>query len=193
MGDTVLRVQTMDELLDSTDALVAGNIRSCRQAAGMTQSELAEQATGRGWAIDNTAVARIEAGRRSLRAGQLALLAEILRVPVERFFESDRRARTVMALSSAKRALGAVEWAVLQWLDARRELEVDLEEPGALDEADQRVADALLVADLPAIVRTIVDAPSEAGVRASGGRLRDDRTYSGRELEARVAAMLGPL
>lgn len=88
-------------LEDAIDRTIGENVRVRREALKKTQREFAQELTSLGWRVDNTAVARIESGRRSLRVGQLALLARALGVGVETLFEPSGLAAATQGLRDA--------------------------------------------------------------------------------------------
>jgi len=66
--------------LSRPDQIVGANVRSAREALGMTQGALAQRLRELGWEIDATGVTRIEKGTRSVRVSQLHLLGLALGV-----------------------------------------------------------------------------------------------------------------
>lgn len=60
------------------DEIVGANVRSAREREGLTQRDLADVLAKYGWELDPTAITKIEKGSRSLRIGQLYLLARVL-------------------------------------------------------------------------------------------------------------------
>lgn len=73
----------------SPDEVVGRNIRTFRERADLTQKELTARLETGGWKIDPTALTRIEKGERSLRVAQLSVLAEVLEVEMDEFFDDE--------------------------------------------------------------------------------------------------------
>jgi transcriptional regulator with XRE-family HTH domain len=70
---------------ETTDERFGANVRILRERAGLSQSALAAGMTERGHPWHQQTVGRVEAGRQSLRAGELEALADILRTSIDRF------------------------------------------------------------------------------------------------------------
>lgn len=66
----------------AAEALLAERLRALRDAAEMTQGQLAERMTQLGFSMHQTAIAKIERGQRPVRLNEAAGLAAALRVPV---------------------------------------------------------------------------------------------------------------
>lgn len=126
--------------------LVGARIRRARDAAGMTQGDLAE-AIGRTQAT----VSYWEGGRRSLDIEDLVALATALDVEVSFFFEDDRIRQPRQLLLRAQGALRALD----DWADAIEEFESQVED----------------LEPLPRIIRVKSDTP----VRASEELLAQGR------------------
>lgn len=80
---------------------IGERVRECRQAAGLSQAELAGKVD-----LDRTMLAKVETGRRRLDALELARLASALEVPMEHLLEDrplvlSRRAQLAEAHSDA--------------------------------------------------------------------------------------------
>lgn len=65
-----------------SDAIFARRLRSVREQADMTQRQLADMMTAAGSKMHATAIAKIEAGDRSVTVGEAIQLATILGVPL---------------------------------------------------------------------------------------------------------------
>jgi transcriptional regulator with XRE-family HTH domain len=74
-----------DDRRGSPDERLGANLRALREEKGMSQSALAAEMTERGHPWHQQTVTRVEAGRQSVRFGELEQLAEILRTSVDRF------------------------------------------------------------------------------------------------------------
>jgi transcriptional regulator with XRE-family HTH domain len=62
------------------DQHIAANVRAYREAAGLSQEELAQQMAGRGFGFSQATIWKIESGQRPVRAGELVALADCLGV-----------------------------------------------------------------------------------------------------------------
>jgi transcriptional regulator with XRE-family HTH domain len=75
------------------------NLRSLREACGMSQVKFAEEMTARGWPWHQQTVTRVEAGRRMVRWGEAHAAADILRVTTDRFTWATPEAAAVTLMS----------------------------------------------------------------------------------------------
>jgi transcriptional regulator with XRE-family HTH domain len=93
------------------DAAVGGNLRTLREAAGLTQADLAARMTtlGTEWTASN--VSLVEAGKRKLSQTGLADLCRVLGVPVTAFYGTDGAGGSV---AERLAALGGTEVATSQ-------------------------------------------------------------------------------
>ena len=66
---------------------VGNNIRTIREASGMTQDMLAAQLQLKGCDITRSAVAKIEVGQRHLYPDEVILIREILNTTFDAIFE----------------------------------------------------------------------------------------------------------
>lgn len=64
-------------------------IRELRQAAGISQADLARRMTASGFNMHQTQIAKIEKGTRSTPVGELTALAAVLGVPPSGLLEHD--------------------------------------------------------------------------------------------------------
>lgn len=110
---------------------IGERVRECRQAAGMSQAELAQRV-----GLDRTMLAKIEAGTRRLDALELARFASVLDVPMEYLIEDrplvlSRRAQLVdVSESDVARQSYALEAKLLEWRqDVRQLVELGLLTP----------------------------------------------------------------
>lgn len=62
----------------------AANLRSVREARGLSQVKFAEEMSARGWPWRQQTVTRVETGRRAVRFGEAKAAAEILRTSLDR-------------------------------------------------------------------------------------------------------------
>ena len=67
--------------LEAPEMLFAERVRALREAADMTQGQLAERLTQLGFPIHQTGVAKVELGQRPVRLNEAAAFAAALRVP----------------------------------------------------------------------------------------------------------------
>lgn len=70
------------EDLEAVETLLAERLRALREAAELTQGQLAERMTQLGFSMHQTAVAKIELGQRPVRVNEVVAFAAALRVPV---------------------------------------------------------------------------------------------------------------
>lgn len=70
---------------ESTDDKFAANLRALRERAGLSQSALADEMTGRGHGWHQQTVGRVESGRQAVRFSEAVDLAAILRTSTDRF------------------------------------------------------------------------------------------------------------
>lgn len=62
-------------------------VRALRMAAGLTQQALQARIAVTGYPLDQSRIAKIESGKRSVWDYEVPLLARALRVPVSRLYE----------------------------------------------------------------------------------------------------------
>jgi transcriptional regulator with XRE-family HTH domain len=85
---------------------VGGNVRRFREAAGLSQTELAEQLTRRGYAFAQQGILKIEQGNRPLKAEELCVFAELLNVPLDALTaQPDERLAALEQLNSTEAAI----------------------------------------------------------------------------------------
>lgn len=185
-GHIVLRMEATGPVspADEVDAAVATNVRQQREARGITQRQLAEKLTSLGWPVDNTAVARLEAGKRTVRAGQLVQLAIALDCTVNTLLESDVTAKANNAVRLAIQALVRVDFAVKLSTSRRRHLARVLEWPGLDAWAYRASAETLSQLDLSKLVAELVS-EYEDGDGYDWGR-RSPETFGSVEFDERV-------
>jgi transcriptional regulator with XRE-family HTH domain len=70
---------------EPTDERFGMNLRTLREQAGMSQTDLAAAMTERGFSWHQQTVGRLEAARQSVRLGEAEALTEILRTSLDRF------------------------------------------------------------------------------------------------------------
>jgi transcriptional regulator with XRE-family HTH domain len=80
----------------SSDAQIGVRIKELRQDLSMTQAELAELL-----GLDQSAVSRIEEGRRALTARELALASEALEVTVGQLLEEEKGTPALLRATDA--------------------------------------------------------------------------------------------
>lgn len=106
---------------------IAANVRAYRERAGMSQAELAVRVSAEGKADGvswhQSTVARIESGSQPTRLDEAAILARVLRVPVDRLTWATGEAAEVMlgeqSLGQLREAFSAVADAVARLHGAR--------------------------------------------------------------------------
>src|SRR5262245_66531650 len=62
--------------LTGIDQNIAANVRAYREAAGISQEELAQRMTDRGFGFSQATIWKIESGQRPVRASELVALAD---------------------------------------------------------------------------------------------------------------------
>lgn len=60
------------------DEEIGARVAACRERAGISQAKVAAMLSARGLVIAQSAIAKIELGKRSLRASEMVPLAEVL-------------------------------------------------------------------------------------------------------------------
>lgn len=60
------------------DEEIGARVAACRELAGISQAKVAAMLSARGLGIAQSAIAKIELGKRSLRASEMVPLAEVL-------------------------------------------------------------------------------------------------------------------
>lgn len=90
---------------DAIEQAMARRLKALRQAAGLSQVELAERMSGRGQPWRQSTVWKIECGRRNVRVGELADLAAILGVTPAALLSDQDCADAVTARDVMERAL----------------------------------------------------------------------------------------
>ena len=70
------------------DLPFGANIQTCRMKAGLTQEQLVAQMQIHGSTISRSTLARIETGSRNIKASDLVLIVNILKVKYKDIFES---------------------------------------------------------------------------------------------------------
>lgn len=71
----------MDALRDrfrDIDRNIAANLRTCREAGGISQDEMAQRMTDRGFGFSQATIWKIESGQRPVKASELAALRDSL-------------------------------------------------------------------------------------------------------------------
>jgi transcriptional regulator with XRE-family HTH domain len=91
-------VGTSAELIEGR---FAENLRRYRELKGMSQAALADAMVARGWPWRQQTVARLESGRRMVRFGEAAAVAETLRISLDRFTWAGAEANEVAMIDSA--------------------------------------------------------------------------------------------
>jgi transcriptional regulator with XRE-family HTH domain len=104
------------------DQNIAANLRLYREAAGLSQEELAQRMTDRGFGFSQATIWKIESGQRPVRASELAALADALtvRTPVVvgNLTTMPGAARHEVALRNARRGAHDAYEALKQAADA---------------------------------------------------------------------------
>jgi transcriptional regulator with XRE-family HTH domain len=84
----ILREETKDAqrfraLFEMQERVIAQKVRQLRAERGWSQEDLAERMTRHGWPMHQTTIAKLEAGKRPLRAGEAYALALVFGLPVQ--------------------------------------------------------------------------------------------------------------
>jgi transcriptional regulator with XRE-family HTH domain len=111
----------------SIDQNIAANVRAYREASGVTQDELAQRMTERGFGFSQATVWKIESGQRPVRASELMALAASLdiRSPTRLTYEPDVTRHEIQledAKSAAYTAYHALKEAAAAYLEAQIDL-----------------------------------------------------------------------
>jgi transcriptional regulator with XRE-family HTH domain len=109
------------------DANIAANVRAYREAAGMSQEELAQQMADRGFPFTQATVWKVERGQRPVRAGELIALGDIFgRILVTNLTNPPDATRHTIQLERTSRnasaAYSALKAAAAAYLDAQVQL-----------------------------------------------------------------------
>lgn len=126
-----------DKYREPPDERFGINLRTLREQAGLSQSALAAEMTERGWSWHQQTVGRIEAGRQSVRFGEIEELAGIFRVALDRFrwgsAEASEAEFVYMAGTRVRRQHEVVATAVREHIAAIAAAERTLERPPQSD------------------------------------------------------------
>jgi transcriptional regulator with XRE-family HTH domain len=111
------------------DQNIAAGVRAYREAASVSQEELAQRMSDRGFGFSQATVWKIEAGQRPVKASELVALADSLDVLLPMDLTSEpgiagRRARMRQAALSAHDAYRAVKAAAAAYIEAQFEVAV---------------------------------------------------------------------
>jgi transcriptional regulator with XRE-family HTH domain len=90
---------------DAIEQAVARRLKVLRRLAGLSQTALAERMFSRGQQWHQATVWKIEDGRRKVRTGELADLADILGVKPDALLSDDDYGEAVAARGTAERAV----------------------------------------------------------------------------------------
>jgi transcriptional regulator with XRE-family HTH domain len=106
------------------DRNVATNVREHRDRCGMSQEELAQQMSDRGFGFSQATIWKIESGQRPVRLGEAVALAEILQLRncallTEEPELSRHRAHLQQANRWAHNAYGQIKQAAAAYLEAQ--------------------------------------------------------------------------
>ncbi|QHK18823.1 helix-turn-helix domain-containing protein [Pseudarthrobacter psychrotolerans] len=113
--------------MENIEEKLGAVVRSLRQAAGMTQEQLAQALTGEGWAARQNTIAKLENGLRPTTVAELYVIARVFNV----------EARDIYALTDPPEVEdedGAAKFALRQGLAMKRaQLKTDRSQIAALD------------------------------------------------------------
>jgi transcriptional regulator with XRE-family HTH domain len=116
-----------EDRFTSIDQNIAANLRLHREAGNISQEELAQRMSDRGFGFTQATIWKIESGQRPVRAGELVALADCLQVMSAMSLTSEPgAARHHVRLQQANRnaydAYGALKEAAAAYLHAQIEL-----------------------------------------------------------------------
>jgi transcriptional regulator with XRE-family HTH domain len=75
--------QQFRELFEMQERVIAQKVRQLRIERGWSQEDLAERMTRLGWPMHQTTVAKLEAAKRPIRAGEVYALALVFGLPIQ--------------------------------------------------------------------------------------------------------------
>ncbi|MFE5292996.1 helix-turn-helix transcriptional regulator [Isoptericola sp. NPDC056618] len=135
----------MEQIGEEFRARYGRRVKEIREAAGMTQAQLAARLTEQGLRAGHTTIAKIEAGTRTTTFEEALAIADALGQPgVERFLQADPVEDALKHLTSQFTSLAT---AAREFLDARRALVAALDEavatPGWVPSDPKRITWAL--------------------------------------------------
>lgn len=168
------------------DVMVGRNVKALRNAADLTQTELAERLTAAGYPMQQQTVLKIERGSRPLKLEEALVVADILDVPTESLWEErlDRAnivAGAVSAATSLQTAWEELEEAVVKFERARWNTKHWLQGPRA----------ELLPEHLLAKVRALESADTAKIIEAGRRRFEAELQYREAAGEAAVPVEQG--
>ncbi len=82
-------IERQQQNVDQLDPVVGQRVRELREARAWSQSDLAHALEQRGLTWHQTTVAKVEAGRRTIKASEALALAYALQIPVEKLLDPD--------------------------------------------------------------------------------------------------------
>lgn len=112
---------------DSIDRNIAANVRTWRDARGISQEDLAERMTALGFGFTQATVWKIESGQRRVQGGELLALADTLELMSVSYLaqEPDSARHTTQLTRAGEKAYdayGAIKAATADYLKAQVEL-----------------------------------------------------------------------
>jgi transcriptional regulator with XRE-family HTH domain len=118
-----------EDTFTGIDQNIAANLRTYREAASVSQDELAQQMTDRGFGFSQATIWRIESGQRPVRASELVALADSLEIlsVISLTYEPDEarhRAELRQANRRAHDAYARLKAAAAAYIEAQFELAV---------------------------------------------------------------------
>jgi transcriptional regulator with XRE-family HTH domain len=116
-----------DDRFKDIDRNIAANVRAYREARGISQEDLAQQMTDRGFGFSQATIWKIESAQRPVRASELMALADSLGIFLPTYLtrEPDATRYTIQleqASANASRAYYAVKEAAAAYLEAQIQL-----------------------------------------------------------------------
>ena len=116
-----------DDRFTGIDQNIAAGVRAYREAAGVSQEELAQRMSDRGFGFSQATVWKIESGQRPVKASELVALASSLDVlsPMDLTSEpgtAGHRAQMRQAVTRAYDAYGTLKAAAADYIEAQYEV-----------------------------------------------------------------------
>jgi transcriptional regulator with XRE-family HTH domain len=126
MGDTRGPFQDLDQK-------IAANVREYRESRSLSQDELAQQMTDRGFGFSQATIWKIESGQRPVKASELAALADALDILNVSFLLEEPEfashdARLALLTHRAREAYDALKAATTAYLEVQMSLAFRLRE-----------------------------------------------------------------
>jgi transcriptional regulator with XRE-family HTH domain len=182
VGDDSEKDLPDDAAPELTEERFAVNFRAAREDAGLSQGRVADEMVARGWPWHQQTVTRVETGRRMVRLGEAAALADILATSLDNLTSPTEEVVVVEQLAAwirrAKAAWRLVAMGTSELIRARELLRVHPSVADGTQAGPGRILDAVTEA-------RDVELLTPEGAVAQGIAQVADRTgfYTGQEVE----------